>query len=422
MDSLRATEARPTDPASLDAPSRQAASPAARASSFAASLARLVNTPQAPTRWQSLRYLVGAPRVDLPAFLLARPAGPASDPLKAAALLPPTAPAMTVPSAARAQPVVAPTRVVAAARSQPTAAAPTLNQAASLDLSDFPQPVNNNGRGIHWVPTTRQTPEVVDRLVAEAQRMGIRWVTFLNQGTTIGENDYLVKRLREAGIMPILRVYTDAGSPIEGDLASMVRHYRALGVPYFQLFNEPNLRIENGGRDPDVADYLDRWLPAARVVIANGGLPGLGALSPQGDVDDLTFLRETLRQLRQRGTDDVLGRTWLSVHNYGADYLRVREYDRIVRAELGRSLPQIGTEAGIYPGPQLSQQEQTRIVVDAYEYMKRREPYYLAYTYWIIANGLGGGHDPAWEHQALFRADGSVHPLVDVLRSNAALA
>ncbi len=419
MDSLRATEVRSISPISLDAPSSQAASPTAPGSTFAASLARLVNAPQAPTRWQSLRYLVGAPRVDLPAFLLARPAGPSPDPLKVAVLSQPSA--MAALPAARSQPAVAAESVSLAARFQPVTAAPPSREAAPLDLSEFPQPIDNNGRGIHWVPTTRQTPEVVDRFVAEAQRMGIRWVTFLNQGTAIGENDYLVKRLREAGIMPVLRVYTDAGSPIEGDLAAMVRHYRALGVPYFQLFNEPNLRVENGGRDPDVADYLDRWLPAARVVIANGGLPGLGALSPQGDVDDLTFLRETLRQLRQRGADDVLGRTWLSVHNYGADYLRVREYDRIVRAELGRSLPQIGTEAGIYPGPQLDQQEQTRIVADAYEYMKRREPYYLAYTYWIIANGLGGGHDPAWEHQALFQADGSVHPLVDILRSSAAI-
>jgi len=419
MDSLRATEVRPTYPTSPDAPPSRAASPAARDTSFAASLARLVNAPQAPTRWQSLRYLTAAPRVDLPAFLLARPAGPSPHPLEVAVL---PQPISAVLPAARSQPIVAPDSVLAAARPQPVAAAPALNPTAPLDLAAFPQPTNNNGRGIHWIPTTQQTPEVVDRFVAEAQRMGIRWVTFLNQGTAIGENDYLVKRLREAGIMPVLRVYTDAGSPIEGDLAGMVRHYRALGVPYFQLYNEPNLKIENGGRDPDVASYLDRWLPAARVVIANGGLPGLGALSPQGDVDDLMFLRETLRQLRQRGADDVLGRTWLSVHNYGADYLRVREYDRIVRAELGRSLPQIGTEAGIYPGPQLDQQEQTRIVADAYAYMKRREPYYLAYTYWIIANGLGGGHDPAWEHQALFRADGSVHPLVDVLRSSAAIA
>ncbi len=152
---------------------------------------------------------------------------------------------------------------------------------------------------------------------------------------------------------------------------------------------------------------------------ANGGLPGFGALSPQGDVDDLTFLREALREIKARGAVDVLNRAWLSVHNYGPDFLRVRKYDAILREELGRSLPQISTEAGVYPGPSLSEEEQVRLLAEAYQYMARREPYYLAYTYWIIANQAGGGHDPAWEYQALFRADGRVSPLVEILRATA---
>jgi len=295
---------------------------------------------------------------------------------------------------------------------------PTPDLSRPLELSGYPQPENNNGRGIHWIPTTGSSPAVVDRFVAEAQRMGIRWVTFLNQGTQIGANDYLVKRLVDSGIMPVLRVYTDGGTPIQGDLGALVRHYRSLGVYYFQLYNEPNLRVENGGAMPDVSRYLDLWLPAARTVVANGGLPGFGALSPQGDVDDLTFLRGALQQIKARGATDVLNRSWLSVHNYGSDYLRVRQYDEILHQELGRSLPQIGTEAGIYPGPQLNEQEQVRILAEAYRYMKQREPYYLAYTYWVIANTLGGGYDPAWEHQALFRADGKVNPLVEILRAD----
>ncbi|GAB4564770.1 MAG: hypothetical protein Kow0047_14760 [Anaerolineae bacterium] len=309
------------------------------------------------------------------------------------------------------------TAAAAATRAAAKAETPSVSTSRPWSLADYPQPANNNGRGIHWIPTVRSSPEVVDRFVAEAQRMGIRWVTFLNEGTRIGDNDYLVKKLVQAGIMPVLRVYTDAGAQIEGDLGAMVRHYRALGVHYFQLYNEPNLRVENGGQAPDVKRYVDRWVAAARTVIANGGLPGFGALSPQGDVDDLTFLRQALEEIKARGDLDVLDRAWLSVHNYGADYLRVRQYDQIVRDVLGRSLPQIGTEAGIYVDGQISLDQQVRILSDAYGYMARREPYYLAYTYWIIANQLGGGHDPAWEHQALFRADGWVSPLVDILRS-----
>ncbi len=360
------------------------------------------------SRWQSLRYLVSGTRLALPSFLL----GLAYAQHKlASSAQKQTREAHAVQTFAR--PVAAPQQVK---RTAPVSAPPvSLNR--PLDLSEYPQPPDNNGRGIHWIPTTSSPPEVVDRFVAEARRMGIRWVTFLNEGTQIGANDYLVKRLVESGIMPVMRIYTDGGSPIQGDLAALVRHYRDLGVYYFQLYNEPNLRVENQGKMPDVGRYLDLWLPAARIVAANGGYPGFGALSPQGDVDDLTFLREALRQIKARGAVDVLNRAWLSVHNYGPDFLRVRQYDEILREELGRSLPQIGTEAGVYAGPNLSEQEQVRILSEAYRYMERREPYYMAYTYWVIANMAGGGHDPAWEYQALFRADGTVNPLVKILRS-----
>jgi hypothetical protein len=156
-----------------------------------------------------------------------------------------------------------------------------------------------------------------------------------------------------------------------------------------------------------------------------GGLPGFGSLSPTpglapgaapGDMDDLRFLRESLQAVKAMGAEDVLDRAWLSVHNYGDAHLRIRDYDQIVRQELGRSLPQIGTEAGIYPGDTLSQADATNIVANAYRYLPNREEYYFAYTYWIIANESGTGHnDAAWNHQALFRPNGH-DPLVDILK------
>ncbi len=295
-----------------------------------------------------------------------------------------------------------------------------------LPLDAFPRPPGDNGRGIHWIPTPRQSREVIDKYIREIEQMGVKWVTFLNDGTQIGDNDYLVEQLVRRGIEPIMRVYTDAGAPIQGDLAALVRHYRAKGVRYFQLYNEPNLRIENQGQPPDPVRYVEKWLPAARTVIEAGGFPGFGSLSPTpglapgaapGDMDDLTFLREAVREIRRRGAEDVLARSWLSVHNYGTEFLRIREYDRVLREELGWSMPQIGTEAGIYPGQNLSEEEAARIVADAYRYLPQREPYYFAYTYWIIANETGlGPADPAWNHQALFRPDGTTSPLVSILK------
>lgn len=296
---------------------------------------------------------------------------------------------------------------------------------SALPLSAFPRPPQDNGRGIHWIPTTSQSHEVIDNYVAEAADMGIKWVTFLNDGVKVGENDYLVKKLTEQGIEPVMRIYTDGGAPVEGNLEKTVRHYKKMGVNYYQLYNEPNLRIENSGKAPNPQQYAAKWLDAARQVIAGGGYPGFASLSPTpglapgaapGDMDDLQFLRESLQAVKAQGGSAVLDRSWLSVHNYGDAHLRIRDYDRIVRQELGRSLPQIGTEAGIYPGDTLSQQDATRIVADAYRYLPQREDYYFAYTYWIIANDAGQGHnDAAWNHQALFRPDGQ-DPLVDLLK------
>ncbi len=294
-----------------------------------------------------------------------------------------------------------------------------------LPLSAFPRPPADNGRGIHWIPTTQQAPQVIDKYVREAVDMGIKWITFLNDGTNVGANDYLVKKLVENGIEPVMRIYTDGGAPISGDLSALVRHYKALGVNYYQLYNEPNLRIENQGQAPDPKAYVEKWLPAAKAVLEAGGYPGFGSLSPTpglapgatpGDMDDLKFLRESLREIKRRGETGVLDRSWLSVHNYGRAYLRVRDYDRIVQEELGRSMPQIGTEAGIYPGDTLSEDDAVQVVAQAYNYLPQREDYYFAYTYWIIANESGQGDpDRAWDHQALFRG-GSRSPLVDLLK------
>jgi hypothetical protein len=190
----------------------------------------------------------------------------------------------------------------------------------------------------------------------------------------------------------------------------MVSHYSNLGVHYFQLYNEPNLMVETNGQFPDVKRYLDLWGPAAQQVIEGGGLPGFGALSPQGEMDDRDFLRQAFDQLKHRGQAHLLNRSWLAMHNYTGPrplddpdgFLRFRQYDTIIRAALGRQIPIIGTEGGTHITEHVSEDKQVDMVTGAYKYMERREPYNFAYTYWIIANG----HDPAWDEHALIRQNG----------------
>ena len=91
---------------------------------------------------------------------------------------------------------------------------------------------------------------------------------------------------------------------------------------------------------------------AGRVVVQNGGYPGLGALDPGSEYGDYAFLRTTLTRLRDGEACGVLSRTWLSTHLYllgplNANYVaseggfaRYRAYDAITRGVLGYGLLQ----------------------------------------------------------------------------------
>jgi hypothetical protein len=83
-------------------------------------------------------------------------------------------------------------------------------------------------------------------------------------------------------------------------------------------------------------------------------------------------------------------------------FLRFQQYNQIIESTLGRSIPIIGTEGGTHISPHVTEAQQIDMVTNAYKYMKHREPYNFAYTYWILANG----HDPAWNEHALIRPEG----------------
>ena len=286
----------------------------------------------------------------------------------------------------------------------------------ALGLEAFPRPAGDNGWGVHWIPTVKQSPAVIDRFVAEAVKMHLKWVVFLNDGIHVGDSDYLVDRLVANGIMPVMRLYRSDTSPYDGDAGAVVRHYLPRGVYYYQLYNEPNVNDENrqGFSNPNY--YARVWAQAARQVVDNGGYPGLGALSPGGAYDHYAFLDRTLGAIKYNGDADLLGRTWLSVHNYQGlrafddpdGFLMFRKYDAIVRSHLWRSMPMIGTEGGSYsPDPAVEE----AYLTFQYSYMRSAEPYFFAFSTWLLANQEGGSYDSAWEWQSLFR-NGFVHPVV----------
>ncbi len=358
----------------------------------------LANPPT--SRWSSLSFLATthAPRNRFP-FIRSQLQTPNA-----------TAPIISLPQTFSILKQTVPSSPVAAVQ-KPASVAHTVGLPLQpMALSQYPHPVGDNGRGIHWVPTISQSKEVVDRYVKDAVAMGMKWVVFLNEGANIGANDYLVQQLTKADIEPVMRVYTPGVVPVSGDVSSMVKHYTAMGVHYFQIYNEPNLRVETDGKPADVKQYVKLWGDVAEKVVAAGGLPGFGALSPQGEMDDREFLRQALQTLKDTGKLHLLDKGWLAMHNYTGPrplndpngFLRFQQYNDVIQQSLGRSIPIIGTEGGTHISPLVSPKQQIDMVTGAYKYMMHREPFNFAYTYWIIANG----HDPAWNSQALFKPDG----------------
>lgn len=283
-----------------------------------------------------------------------------------------------------------------------------------IRLSLFPRPTNDNGRGIHWFPTLSQKREVIDRFVPELIAMNVHWVVVL-QGLdewNLDANDYLIDQLNAAGIVPVMRIEAQVGAMNLERLRLVVQHYRARGVRYYQIYNEPNFRAEWADKKQvNAFAFVEQWLPAAQVVAENGGLPGLAPLAPTGDLDDVLFLENALTALVRARRFDMINVMWLAVHNYGGlddkGFFRYRRYDTMARYVLGQHLPMLATEGGMGDA-----QNSTDTIVAAFEHMQAREPWMLAYCPWLIGNAVGGGHDDAWESQAWFQHNGAL-PIIE---------
>ncbi|MCC7165499.1 MAG: peptidoglycan DD-metalloendopeptidase family protein [Anaerolineae bacterium] len=267
-----------------------------------------------------------------------------------------------------------------------------------LPLANYPQPQNNNGQCVHWFPTPKQNEKVIDTFVPILQQMEMKWVVILQDPQEPNANDYLLTKLRQAKIMPIVRIMAPVGPVEPKTLGATVAHQRSFGVRYFQIFNEPNNKDEWGvpSRSPQwLARY---WVGAAQIVLSNGGLPGLPPFVTDGS--DLEYFQDTLIELKRLGRFDLLHAMWISSHNYGGmnegGFFRYHQYQKIAQEILGHTPPILNTEGG------LGTAEQTAQIIDAqFDFMRtQRDPYLFAYCPWLIGNSIGGGKDEAWEPQA----------------------
>jgi len=183
-----------------------------------------------------------------------------------------------------------------------------------LQLSDYPRPRNDNGRGVHWAPMTAYISDTTWSFwLDELKAMSITWVKLFDDGR--GSALSLCKLLTENDIMPIVRFYrpNDGVSPLPAETLAVIRQFVAAGVHYFESINEPDLPLAwPGGHRP--ADWLDiateNFLADAKAIIDAGGLPALPAMAFSGQ-------GEMVQRLIDRGQAEILSHgVWVAIHNY----------------------------------------------------------------------------------------------------------
>ena len=184
----------------------------------------------------------------------------------------------------------------ATARPVPVTVSPPATPVCGLPQASWPRPAGDNGRGVHWCPSTRHATASTERLVGAARELHLKWVLLIVgldswnfQEQYVREDAALIRALQGAGIMPIVRLGGQVGADDLAAFRRQVQTLSKLGVRYYQIGNEPNRADENGGRPPDPVAYVQWWLPRAQIVTQLGGYPGLGGWTRAESVAILRF-------------------------------------------------------------------------------------------------------------------------------------
>ena len=305
-------------------------------------------------------------------------------------------------------------------------------------LSWYPRPTNDTGFGMHWsarMIDENTHPTVVDAFMRDLSQMGISWLkvlTYYKQPNYAHE--HLLQRARELDMQVVVRIYSEHNDAMDGPaIVDIVKWYTARGVRYFEVYNEPNLIGPDGGwwdLNPITQDNInfivDRWMDAAEVIQAHGGIPLFPAMSPGGSFDDVAFEELAFRQLAQapneRGLNIFRRGAAIALHNYGLNHPLCHPEDRPLgtlqpgddtngfrKYEAYRALfvryfhfdvPIIGTEGGWIPDSKapdnrfqaVNEQLHAQLSVEALKFMLEEAPaYFFVHMNWIMTDGLTPG-------------------------------
>ena len=183
-----------------------------------------------------------------------------------------------------------------------------------MELSEFPRPPQDNGRGVHWSLSVYEWGKTNwDFWAEQLQAMKIKWVKIMDDGG--GSGLRLARRLVDTEVMPVVRFYWPHQNP--GNIGSRggdaVKKYREAGVCYFEVNNEPDLDLEwKGNTKPEnwLDIVVDNFIIDADTILELGGYPAVPAFG-------VGTQRDPFQKIVERDRKDILdGGAWAALHNY----------------------------------------------------------------------------------------------------------
>jgi hypothetical protein len=185
-----------------------------------------------------------------------------------------------------------------------------------MNLSDYPRPPADNGRGVHWSPSQYQWGKK-DWLKWQERilEMGLKWIK-VNVPPDYNA-EAIVKRLVDIEVMPVCRFIRKNPTRIGGAIEKTIEQLVALGARYFETNNEPDADVEWEGyhRPPGWEQIvIENLIYDANRVYSIGGFAAFVAFNcgPTEARNPIQILLQTPggREIFDKGL-------WVSLHNYG---------------------------------------------------------------------------------------------------------
>lgn len=178
-------------------------------------------------------------------------------------------------------------------------------------MTTYPPDRQTTRIGFHYFPDTQHYRE--DDLLFWLPRLNnlhCSWLALIAPRDRAIPENFLTSLINH-GITPILQFDFPLDPPTQTEtLKILVESYAKWGINFAVLFDQPNNRAAwpspIWSRSDLVERFLDRFIPIADLLLANGISPIFPPLTPGGDYWDTSFLRLSLQGLDRRSGERIL--------------------------------------------------------------------------------------------------------------------